>query len=79
MDQFEHEGQTIVMARPWPGTVGEARRVTHVFPEPDQYPWRVVAFCGAVFWSGDLEWLDRTAGTPCTACLDVVPTPSGLP
>ncbi|WP_235079559.1 hypothetical protein [Amycolatopsis orientalis] len=83
MDRGEGEGQTmtsrIIMARPLLRTVGETRHVTHLFAEPEKYPWRVLAFCGAAFWSGDLEWLDGPAGMPCTACLTVVPTPRALP
>ncbi|HWD04270.1 MAG TPA: hypothetical protein VG674_17670 [Amycolatopsis sp.] len=84
MGGCEREGQTtvtarIMMGRPWPGTVGETLRVTHVFPEPEHYPWRVTAYCGAGFWTGDLEWLAHPTGMPCTACLAVVPLRSGGP
>ncbi|WP_328610383.1 hypothetical protein OG943_15025 [Amycolatopsis sp. NBC_00345] len=68
----------IMLGRPWPGTVGESQRVLHVFPEPEQYPWHITAYCGVTYWSGDLEWFDRPAWMPCTACLAAVPLPRAL-
>ncbi|HKS45541.1 MAG TPA: hypothetical protein VJT49_10585 [Amycolatopsis sp.] len=59
----------LLIGRPWPGTVSETRRVAHLFPVPDRYPTTLTARCGAEFWSGDLEFLDRVGGMPCTACL----------
>jgi hypothetical protein len=65
----------LVLGRPVAGIVGETKRVVHLFPEPDAYPDRFTAFCGADFWSGDLEWLDGIKGMPCTACLMASPQP----
>ncbi|GAA3565808.1 hypothetical protein GCM10022222_57020 [Amycolatopsis ultiminotia] len=65
----------IMLGRPLPGTVRETQRVMHVFPEPAMYPGGIVAFCGAQFWTGDLEWCERPAGMPCVRCLAATPLP----
>ncbi|PFG57079.1 hypothetical protein ATK36_0636 [Amycolatopsis sulphurea] len=48
----------IMLGRPLLGMVRETLRVMHVFPEPANYPGRIVALCGEEFWTGDLEWCD---------------------
>lgn len=65
----------VLLARPLPGTVGETRRVTHLFPVPAVVVAQLTALCGASFPPGDLEALDRPHGMPCTPCLARVPTP----
>jgi hypothetical protein len=69
----------LFIARPLPGTVGETRRVVHVFPLPPQgaVPERLTAYCGAEFGPGELELLDRPSGMPCESCLRHVPRPGG--
>ncbi len=65
----------LLIGRPLPGTVGETKRVTHLFPSPKIYPARLRALCGATFHSSDLEWFDAPTGMPCTACLVRTPGP----
>ncbi|MEV4143647.1 hypothetical protein AB0J40_08250 [Amycolatopsis sp. NPDC049691] len=69
----------LVTARPLPGTVGESRRVVHVFPVPaeETMPERLTAYCGAAFGPGELELLERPVGMPCVTCLHRAPTPGG--
>ena len=69
----------LVIARPLPGTVGETRRVVHVFPFPidGAVPDRITAFCGVDFGPGELELLDKPSGMPCVACLRHAPRPDG--
>lgn len=62
------------IGRPLPGTVGETRRVAHLFPAPRHYPARLTAICGQRFWSGDLEWMNEPRGMPCEICLARAPT-----
>lgn len=76
----------VFIARPLPGTVGETRRVTHVFPVPpdDTVPQKLTALCGSAFGPGELEQLDRPQGMPCESCLRLTPTsdpelPAGSP
>jgi hypothetical protein len=67
----------LFIARPLPGTVGETRRVSHLFPVPDEpSPARLSAYCGADFSPGELELLDRPAGMPCVLCLRAAPMPA---
>jgi hypothetical protein len=67
----------LIMARPLPGTVGETRRVVHLFPLPpsDTTPERMAAYCGETFGPGELELLDRPTGMPCVICLSQSPGP----
>lgn len=67
----------LVIARPLPGTVGESRRVVHVFPilVDETTPERLTAYCGAAFGPGELELLERPVGMPCVTCLHRAPTP----
>lgn len=67
----------LVFGRPLPGTVGETRRVVHVFEMPtgDVVPERLTALCGSAFGPGELEHLDRIQGMPCVSCLRRTPTP----
>jgi hypothetical protein len=69
----------VFIARPLSGTVGETRRVAHVFPLPPQgaVTERVTAYCGADFGPGELELLDRPSGMPCVVCLRNMPRPGG--
>jgi hypothetical protein len=69
----------LFIACPLPGTVGETRRVVHVFPlPPDEVtPERLTAYCGAEFGPGELELLDTPQGTSCVSCLRNAPRPSG--
>ncbi|MEU5262440.1 hypothetical protein [Amycolatopsis sp. NPDC021455] len=68
----------LLFGRPLPGTVGESRRVVHVFEVPtgDKVPERLTAFCAASFGLGELELLDRPQGMPCESCLRRTPTPA---
>ncbi|MBA0127892.1 hypothetical protein H0B56_20290 [Haloechinothrix sp. YIM 98757] len=70
-------GVRLLLARPLPGTVGEARRVTHVFAEPESVPARLDAYCGVSFGAGELELLDGIRGMPCEPCLLLAPPPDG--
>lgn len=83
MGWYGREGQTMtartMLGRPLPGTVRETLRVMHVFPEPANYPGRIVALCGAEFSTGDLEWRGEPAGMPCLRCLAATPLPRALP
>jgi len=67
----------LLFGRPLPGTLGETRRVVHVFEVPpvDAVPERLTAFCGLSFGHGELEQLDRPTGMPCESCLRRTPTP----
>jgi hypothetical protein len=67
----------LIIARPLPGTVGETRRVVHVFllPPDDTTPERLTAYCGEAFGPGELELLDRPIGMPCVTCLQRSPGP----
>ena len=67
----------LVFGRPLPGTVGETRRVVHVFEVPtgDVVPERLTALCGTSFGAGELERLDAVQGMPCESCLRRTPTP----
>lgn len=67
---------TVFIARPLPGTVGESRRVVHVFPLPAEglAPERLTAYCGAMFGRSELELLERPVGMPCVTCLRFAPT-----
>ncbi|MCU1687733.1 MAG: hypothetical protein JWQ81_8472 [Amycolatopsis sp.] len=67
----------LFIARPLPGTVGETRRMVHVFPFPPggAVPTRVTAFCGAEFGPTELELLDVPRGMPCEMCLRDMPRP----
>ncbi|MCU1687049.1 MAG: hypothetical protein JWQ81_7788 [Amycolatopsis sp.] len=67
----------LFLARPMPGTVGETRRVVHVFPFPADGATsdRVTALCGDDFIPGELELLDVPRGMPCEQCLRHTPTP----
>ncbi|SEF24724.1 hypothetical protein SAMN05421837_102833 [Amycolatopsis pretoriensis] len=66
----------LVVARPLPGTVGESRRVVHVFPVAvETTPERLTAYCGAAFGPGELELLERPVGMPCVNCLRRAPSP----
>ena len=68
----------LLFGRPLPGTVGETRRVVHVFevPSVDAVQDRLTAFCGESFGHGELEQLDRPLGMPCESCLRQTPTPA---
>jgi hypothetical protein len=61
----------LIVARPRPGTMGEAGRLTHTFevPEAAGVPDRLEARCGATFGPGELELLPAVRGMPCMACL----------
>lgn len=65
------QGATVLKewARPWP--MPGTSRAAHVFPQPDHYPGRMTADCGAEFWCGDLEWLDDAPARLCPACAGV--------
>jgi hypothetical protein len=67
----------LIIARPLPGTVGETRRVAHLFPLPSDQaaPERMTAYCGDTFGSAELELLDRPTGMPCVSCLRHSPGP----
>jgi hypothetical protein len=67
----------LLFGRPLPGTVGETRRVVHVFEAPtgDEVPERLTALCGLSFGAGELERLDAVRGMPCESCLRRTPTP----
>lgn len=67
----------VIIARPLPGTVGESRRVVHVFPAPaeETTPERLTAYCGEAFGPGELELLERPLGMPCVTCLHRAPGP----
>jgi hypothetical protein len=67
----------LIIARPLPGTVGETRRVVHLFPLPasESISGRLTAYCGATFDPGELELLERPAGMPCVMCLRRSPRP----
>ncbi|MEV6441146.1 helix-turn-helix transcriptional regulator [Amycolatopsis sp. NPDC051716] len=67
----------LFLARPLPGTVGETRRVVHVFevPPEDTVPKRLTALCGSSFGRRELERLDHPKGMPCESCLRRTPTP----
>jgi hypothetical protein len=69
----------LIIARPLPGTVGQTRRVVHLFPLPadGSVPERLTAYCDATFGPGELELLDRPVGMPCVMCLQRSPQPSG--
>jgi hypothetical protein len=64
----------MVLARPRRGTVGETRRVAHLFRAVSQDSDAVTALCGASFSSRTLELLDGPTGMPCTACLARCPS-----
>jgi hypothetical protein len=70
----------VFLARQLPGTVGETRRVVHVFPVPPEgeMPSRLAAFCGAGFGRGELEMLEELSGMPCVSCLRDSPTAAEL-
>ena len=65
----------LVFGRPLPGTVGETRRVVHVFEVAtvDEVPVRLTALCGLSFGAGELERLDTVQGMPCELCLRRTP------
>jgi hypothetical protein len=67
----------MIIARPLRGTVGESRRVVHVFPVPaeETTPERLTAYCGEAFGPGELELLERPVGMPCVTCLRCSPGP----
>jgi hypothetical protein len=68
----------LIMARPLPGTVGETRRVVHLFPflSSGITPEQMTAYCGETFGPGELELLDRRpTGMPCVICLSQSPGP----
>jgi hypothetical protein len=67
----------LIIARPLPGTVGETRRVAHLFAvPPDQTaPDRMTAYCGDTFGPAELELLDRPTGMPCVSCRRHLPGP----
>lgn len=65
----------VLLARPLPGTVGETRRVVHLFPMSEGIAERLTALCGTTFLLGDLEALNCPRGMPCTACLTRAPMP----
>ncbi|MEV0070829.1 MULTISPECIES: hypothetical protein [unclassified Amycolatopsis] len=72
----------MIIARPLPGTVGETRRVVHLFPLPADatMPDRLTAYCDATFGPHELELLERPVGMPCVLCLRRSPrTNSELP
>lgn len=68
----------LFFGRPLPGTVGESRRVVHVFevPPKDTVPERLTAFCAVSFGPGELELLDHPQGMPCESCLRRTPIPA---
>lgn len=68
----------LIIARPLPGTVGETRRVVHLFPLPADaaMPERLTAYCEATFGPGELELLERPLGMPCLICLQRSPRPT---
>ena len=71
----------LIIARPLPGTVGETRRVVHLFPLPADVamPERLIAYCEATFGPGELELLERPLGMPCLICLQRSPRPTSEP
>ncbi|WP_343034545.1 hypothetical protein [Amycolatopsis anabasis] len=70
--------QGLFIARPLPGTVGETKRVVHLFPVPtdEPIPEELTALCKAHFLRGDLEGLLRVTGAPCEVCLSRIPSPA---
>lgn len=68
----------LFFGRPLPGTVGETRRVVHVFEAPsgDEIPNHLTALCGSVFGRGELDLLDAPQGMPCESCLRETPPPA---
>lgn len=70
----------VILARPVRGTVGETRRVVHVFrvPYEETLPTRLVACCGADFGPGALDIVDGLTGMPCVMCLRYSPTTTEL-
>ncbi|MEU3274503.1 hypothetical protein ABZ639_26975 [Saccharomonospora sp. NPDC006951] len=70
----------LIIARPLPGTVGETRRMAHVFPAPEAAAEMLVAYCGSRFATGSVELLDaKPTGMPCERCLATMPRPGELP
>ncbi|MGH3438239.1 MAG: hypothetical protein ACRDRN_17455 [Sciscionella sp.] len=69
----------LFMARPLPGTVGETRRVVHLFrvPSDGAVPDRLTAVCGMTFGPGELELLDGPRGMSCESCLRFARWPRG--
>jgi hypothetical protein len=67
------EGESaVLMVRLKQGLAGERQRVCHLVPvSPGPVPKRVVAYCGARFRPGDVEWVQpgRGSGAPCDRCL----------
>lgn len=61
----------LILARPLPGTVGESRRIVHVFPE--QAGDNLTAYCGTTFAASDMETLAAVCGMPCERCLARMP------
>ncbi|TWP46083.1 hypothetical protein FKR81_37230 [Lentzea tibetensis] len=66
----------LLFGRPLPGSVGEWRRVVHIFEVPagNTLPERLTALCGTSFGPGELESLGRPTGMPCESCLRRVAT-----
>jgi len=64
----------MVLARPKPGTVGETKRVVHLFLAVAQASDAVTALCGTSFSPRTLDVLDHASGMPCTACLANCPS-----
>ncbi|RSN63040.1 hypothetical protein DMH01_10520 [Amycolatopsis sp. WAC 04182] len=63
----------LLFARPRPGSMGESRRLVHLFgvlPEGVQ-PERMAALCGEEFGPGVLQLLEAPCGMPCFACLQL--------
>jgi hypothetical protein len=71
----------IFIARAIPGSIGETRRVSHIFqlPPDGETPESLTAYCDASFVPGELELLDGPTGTPCVSCLKSSSSPVGSP
>ncbi len=79
LDRRSPVSARLIIARPLRGTVGEARRVAHLFPVgPGPVAEHLRATCGAEFDINELETLGSIAGMPCEPCLRNVPAPEPL-
>ncbi|MFI7116870.1 hypothetical protein [Amycolatopsis sp. NPDC049868] len=68
----------LFFGRQLPGTVGESRRVVHVFKVPpgEEIPNQLTAYCGVVLGRDELELHGEVRGMPCERCLREAPTPA---
>lgn len=68
----------LLLVRLLPGVVAESRRVVHLvaFPDGDDVPDVLTAYCGEVIRRGTAEALAKPCGMPCTLCLLRAPLPA---